>query len=158
MRSKPENNIVLYQDENGITKVSVRFSDEDIWLTQLHIAEIYDTSKQNIGQHIKNIVSEGELSEDSVVKKFFTTAADGKEYATNHYNLDMIIAIGYRVQSQGIRQKASRGDGSLGRNGQASPPPSRRDGSLGRKTMHLPLSASHRDVSHWNPVRRLSHG
>jgi len=98
--SEPQNNIILYQDENGVTRVNVRFSDEDLWLTQLQIAEIYDTTKQNIGQHIKNILSDGELSEDSVVKKFFTTASDGKEYNTIHYNLDMIIAIGYRVQSQ----------------------------------------------------------
>jgi len=98
--SKPENNIILYQDENGVTRVNVRFSDEDLWLTQLQVAEIYDTTKQNIGQHIKNILSDDELSENSVVKKFFTTASDGKEYKTIHYNLDMIIAIGYRVQSQ----------------------------------------------------------
>lgn len=98
--SKTDNNIILYQDENGITKVSVRFSDEDLWLTQSQIAEIYDTTKQNVGQHIKNIIIDGELSEDSVVKDFFTTAADGKNYKTKHYNLDMIIAIGYRVQSQ----------------------------------------------------------
>jgi len=97
---KPENNIILYQDENGVTRVNVRFSGEDLWLTQLQIAEIYDTTKQNIGQHIKNILSDGELSEVSVVKNFFTTASDGKEYKTVHYNLDMIIAIGYRVQSQ----------------------------------------------------------
>jgi hypothetical protein len=98
--SNQDNSIILYQDENGVTRVNVRFSDEDLWLTQLQIAEIYDTTKQNIGQHIKNILSDGELSEDSVVKKFFTTASDGKEYNTIHYNLDMIIAIGYRVQSQ----------------------------------------------------------
>ncbi|MDR2597417.1 MAG: virulence RhuM family protein [Treponema sp.] len=98
--SNQDNSIILYQDENGVTRVNVRFSDEDLWLTQLQIAEIYDTTKQNIGQHIKNILSDGELSEISVVKKFFTTASDGKEYNTTHYNLDMIIAIGYRVQSQ----------------------------------------------------------
>jgi hypothetical protein len=83
--SEPNNSIILYQDENGVTRVNVRFSDEDLWLTQLQIAEIYDTTKQNIGQHIKNILSDGELSEDSVVKKFFTTAFDGKEYNTTHY-------------------------------------------------------------------------
>lgn len=78
--SKRDNSLVLYQDENGIIKVSVRFSDEDLWLTQNQIAEIYDTTKQNIGQHIKNILVDGELSEVSVVKDFFTTAADGKNY------------------------------------------------------------------------------
>ena len=97
---KQENTIILYQDENNITKVSVRFSDEDLWLTQNQIAEIYDTTKQNIGQHIKNILADGEMDESSAVKDFFTTATDGKNYNTKHYNLDMIIAIGYRVQSQ----------------------------------------------------------
>lgn len=99
-RAADANGIVLYQDENGVTNVSVRFSDEDLWLTQNQIAEIYDTTKQNIGQHVKNILTEGELVEISVVKDFFTTAADGKNYKTRHYNLDMVIAIGYRVQSQ----------------------------------------------------------
>ncbi|MDR0851289.1 MAG: virulence RhuM family protein [Clostridiales Family XIII bacterium] len=99
MMSK-ENNIILYQDEDGITKVSVRFADEDLWLTQSQIAEIYSTTKQNIGQHIKNIIADCELSENSVVKDFFTTAQDGKNYQTKNYNLDMIIALGYRVQSQ----------------------------------------------------------
>ena len=95
-----DNNLVLYQDENNVTRVSVLFCDEDLWLTQNQIAEVYDTTKQNIGQHIKNILDDGELNEKSVVKKFFTTAADGKNYDTRHYNLDMIIALGYRVQSQ----------------------------------------------------------
>lgn len=98
--AKDDNGIILYQDENGITKVSVRFTDADLWLTQNQIAEIYDTTKQNIGQHVKHILEEGELSDNSVVKDFFTTAADGKKYNTRHYNLDMVIAIGYRVQSQ----------------------------------------------------------
>ena len=98
--NEQENKIVIYQDENGVTNVSVRFADEDLWLTQNQIAEIYDTSKQNIGQHIKNVIQDGELGGNSVVKNFFITAADGKSYDTLHYNLDMIIAIGYRVQSQ----------------------------------------------------------
>ncbi|MDR1184227.1 MAG: virulence RhuM family protein [Coriobacteriales bacterium] len=98
--AKTENNIILYQDANGITNVNVLFSDEDLWLTQNQIAEIYDTTKQNVGQHIKHILEDGELPTDSVVKDFFTTAADGKRYNTKHYNLDMIIALGYRVQSQ----------------------------------------------------------
>jgi hypothetical protein len=79
-----ENKIILYQDENGVTNVSVRFSDEDLWLTQNQIAEIYDTTKQNVGQHIKNIIADGELDENSVVKDFFTTAADSKNYNTMH--------------------------------------------------------------------------
>jgi hypothetical protein len=67
----------LYQDDNGITNVSVRFAEEDLWITQKQLAEIYDTTKQNIGQHVKNIIEDGELDKNSVVKKNFTTAADG---------------------------------------------------------------------------------
>ncbi len=95
-----DNNMVIYQDDNGITKVSVRFSEDDLWLTQAEITELYQTSKSNISEHIKNILTDGELDENSVVRKFRTTAADGKNYNTAHYNLDMIIALGYRVQSQ----------------------------------------------------------
>ena len=95
-----DNNMVIYQDNNGITKVSVRFSEDDLWLTQAQITELYQTSKSNISEHIKNILTDGELDENSVVRKFRTTAADGKNYNTAHYNLDMIIALGYRVQSQ----------------------------------------------------------
>ncbi|MDR1275416.1 MAG: virulence RhuM family protein [Candidatus Accumulibacter sp.] len=101
--SKSDNNIILYQDENGITKVSVRFSDEDLWLAELQIAEIYDTSRQNINQHIANIYKDGELAENSTCKKFLRVQTEGKrqvERNMDHYNLDMIIAIGYRVQSQ----------------------------------------------------------
>jgi len=101
--NKPENNIILYQDENGVTSVNVRFSDEDLWLTELQIAEIYDTSRQNINLHIANIYKTGELPEDSTCKKYLRVQNEGKrqvERNVDHYNLDMIIAIGYRVQSQ----------------------------------------------------------
>lgn len=77
----------------------VRFEGETVWLTQQNLAELFQSSKQNIGQHLKNIFAEGELSEGSVVKNFFTTAADGKRYATNFYSLDAIISVGYRVKS-----------------------------------------------------------
>ncbi len=100
---KSENKIILYQDENGITKVSVRFSGEDIWLPQLQIAEIYDTTQQNIDQHIKNIYADGELLPESTYKKFLLVRTEGQRQVKrniDHYNLDMIIAIGYRVQSQ----------------------------------------------------------
>ena len=73
--------------------------DETVWLTQQLMAELFQTTKQNIGQHLKNVFLEGELIEDSVVKKFFTTASDGKEYKTSFYNLDAIISVGYRVKS-----------------------------------------------------------
>jgi hypothetical protein len=83
--------------------VSVRFSDEDLWLTEIQIAEIYDTSRQNINQHIANIYKDGELAEDSTRKKYLRVQTEGKrevERNVEHYNLDMIIALGYRVQSQ----------------------------------------------------------
>ncbi len=98
-----DNKVIIYQDDNGITKVSVRFSDEDIWLTQNQIAELYDTTKQNISQHIAGIFQDGELEETRTVKKFLTVRTEGtREVKRNidHYNLDMIIALGYRVQSQ----------------------------------------------------------
>ncbi len=90
---------IIYQSEDGQTKLDVRFIDETVWLSQALMAELFGSSKQNIGQHLKNIFSEQELSEGSVVKDFFTTAADGKQYRTKHYNLDAIISVGYRVQS-----------------------------------------------------------
>ena len=80
-------------------KIEVRLENETVWLTQQHMAELFQTTKQNIGQHLKNIFEEDELAEPSVVKNFFTTAADGKEYRTNFYNLDAIISVGYRVKS-----------------------------------------------------------
>ena len=98
-----ENNIIIYQDEDGVTKVSVKFSDEDIWLTQNQIAEIYKTTKQNISSHISNIYKDKELEMISTVKKFLTVQTEGNRQVKrniDHYNLDMIIALGYRVQSQ----------------------------------------------------------
>jgi len=100
---KNENNIMIYQDEDGITKVSVRFSDEDLWLTQNQIAEIYKTTQENISMHIKNIYKDGELENNSTNKKFLLVQNEGNRQVKrniDHYNLDMIIALGYRVQSQ----------------------------------------------------------
>ncbi|OQW97217.1 MAG: hydroxyacid dehydrogenase [Desulfobacteraceae bacterium A6] len=90
---------LVYETEDGKVKIDVRLEDETVWLTQQLMADLFQTTKQNIGQHLKNIFSEGELIENSVVKKFFTTAADGKKYETSFYNLDAIISIGYRVKS-----------------------------------------------------------
>ena len=90
---------LVYEAEDGRVKIDVRLEDETVWLTQQLMADLFQTTKQNIGQHLKNIFSEGELLEDSVVKKFFTTAADGKKYKTSFYNLDAIISVGYRVRS-----------------------------------------------------------
>jgi len=92
-------------------RLEVRLHDETVWLTQNMMAELYQTTKQNIGQHLKNIFSEGELTETSVVKKFFTTATDGKEYKTNFSNLDAIISVGYRVRS-GVATLPRRKNGS----------------------------------------------
>ncbi|MBI4360072.1 MAG: virulence RhuM family protein [Candidatus Jacksonbacteria bacterium] len=91
--------IVIYKTEDGQTKIEVRFDGETVWLTQNALAELFQTTKQNISQHIKNIFDEGELQPNSVVKDFLTTAADGKKYAVNYYNLDLIISVGYRVKS-----------------------------------------------------------
>ncbi len=90
---------ILYQTEDGRTRVDVRLEAETVWLSQAQMAELFDSSKQNVGRHIRNVFEEGELLEDSVVKDFFTTAADGKSYKTRHYNLDVIISVGYRVKS-----------------------------------------------------------
>ena len=98
-----ENKIILYQDDDEITRVSVRFADEDLWLTQNQLAEIYCTTKQNISQHIDNILSDGELDPNRTVKDFLTVRHEGKRQVQRsilHYNLDMVIALGYRVQSQ----------------------------------------------------------
>ena len=95
-----ESEIVIYQTEDGHTKIDVKFEDETVWLTQAQLCELYQTSKSNISEHIKHIFEEGELEETSVVRKFRTTASDGKKYNTIHYNLDMIISLGYRVKSK----------------------------------------------------------
>ena len=98
-----ENKIILYQDDNEITRVSVRFADEDVWLTQNQLAEIYDTTQQNIALHIKNIYADGELDENRTHKDFLLARQEGNRKVQRnivHYNLDMIIALGYRVQSQ----------------------------------------------------------
>jgi len=91
--------ILIYQTESGQTKIEVRLEGETLWLNQAALARLYQTTKQNISLHIKNIYDEGELDEDSVVKEYLTTAADGKNYKTKHYNLDMIISVGYRIKS-----------------------------------------------------------
>jgi hypothetical protein len=91
--------IVIYQSEDNKPQIEVRLEDETIWLNQKQLAELFDTTKQNIGQHIKNILHDGENDENEVVKKIFTTAADGKKYQVEHYNLDMIISLGYRINS-----------------------------------------------------------
>lgn len=95
-----ENEILIYQTEDGHTKIDVKLEDDTVWLTQSQLCELYQTSKSNISEHIKHIFKEEELDEESVVRKFRTTAADGKNYNTIHYNLDMIISLGYRVKTK----------------------------------------------------------
>jgi hypothetical protein len=96
-----ENNteMLIYQTEDGDTKIDVRMENETVWLTQTQMAELFQTTKQNISLHINNCFKEGELNRDSVVKEYLTTAADGKRYPTKYYNLDVIISVGYRVKS-----------------------------------------------------------
>ena len=94
-----ENKLILYKDDVGRVSVNTRFADEDVWLTQGQLVEIYQSSKSNISEHIKHIFEDKELDEAVVVRKFRTTTADGKNYRVLHYNLDVIIALGYRVQS-----------------------------------------------------------
>ena len=94
-----ENKVIIYTANDGKTKVDVKLEEETLWLTQTQMCELYQTSKSNVSEHIKHIFEEEELNEESVVRKFRITAADGKEYLVLHYNLDMIIALGYRVRS-----------------------------------------------------------
>lgn len=95
-----QGNLVIYQSDDGETKIDVRFVDETVWLTQQQLCDLYQTSKSNISEHIKHIFEEEELEENSVVRKFRTTASDGKKYLTAYYNLDMIISLGYRIKSK----------------------------------------------------------
>jgi len=94
-----ESQFLVYQTEDGKLKIDVRFEGETVWLSQQQMAELFQTTKQNVSLHIRNTFLEGELREDSVVKESLTTAADGKNYATKFYNLDVIISVGYRVKS-----------------------------------------------------------
>lgn len=96
----PSGEILLYNNGGEKEFVSVVFQDETFWLSQKGMAELFETSKQNISLHLKNCFDEEELDKESVVKDFLTTAADGKNYKTQHYNLDAIIAVGYRVNSK----------------------------------------------------------
>lgn len=91
---------IIFKTEDEQVSVDVRFEDETIWLTQNQIAALYGVERPGITQHIKNIFAEGELIENSVSKKFLRTAADGKNYDTKHYSLDMIISLGYRINSK----------------------------------------------------------
>ncbi len=97
--NNPQGEIIIYHSNDGNVKIDVKMENETVWLTQAQLTDLYQTSKSNISEHIKHIFEEGELDENSVVRNFRTTAADGKTYDTKHYNLDMIISLGYRVKS-----------------------------------------------------------
>jgi hypothetical protein len=98
--AKNDSQILIYQTESGQTKLEVLLEDETVWLTQKLMAELFQTTIPNINIHIKNIFEEEELDPDSVIKFFLTTAADGKNYRTKFYSLDMIISVGYRIKSR----------------------------------------------------------
>jgi hypothetical protein len=94
---------ILYRGKDDQVRLEVRLQDENIWLTQLHMAELFQTTKQNISLHIKNIFEEGELDSGAAVKKYLTVRQEGKREVNrelDYYNLDMVISVGYRVRSQ----------------------------------------------------------
>ena len=103
--------ILIYQTDDGQTNIEVKIEDDTVWLTQQQLTELYQCSKSNISEHIKHIFEEGELDKDSVVRKFRTTADDGKTYNVTYYNLDMIISLGYRIKS--VNRKLLTGAGSV---------------------------------------------
>ena len=91
--------IIIYQSEDGLTHIDVKIDNETVWLTLDQMAALFDRDKSTISRHIKNLFDERELERESVVAKFATTAADGKTYQVDYYNLDVIISVGYRVKS-----------------------------------------------------------
>ena len=94
------NDIIFYKKNNGDTNIELMVNGETLWVSQKTMAEIFDIDRTVITKHLKNIFTSGELQEEAVVSKMETTAADGKRYQTNYYNLDAIIAVGYRVNSK----------------------------------------------------------
>lgn len=95
----PQSELLIYQTEDGRTRIQVRLEDETVWLTQKLMAELFQKDVRTINEHIQNIFAEGELTPESVIRNFRITAADGKTYNTQHYNLDVVISVGYRVKS-----------------------------------------------------------
>jgi len=99
MKPETKSEIILYQTEDNRTRIEVRLENETVWLTQKLMAELFQKDVRTINEHIQNIFEEHELPPDSVIRKFRITAADGKSYETQHYNLDVVISVGYRVKS-----------------------------------------------------------
>ncbi len=100
--NKENSQIILYQTEDGKTKVQVKMDGDTVWLSQKQMAELFDCSVDNVGLHLKNIFNSAELNEKSATEEFSVTASDGKAYKVNHYNLDAIISVGYRVNSAAL--------------------------------------------------------
>jgi len=94
-----DNQIIIYNTEDGQTKIEVKLENETVWLNQDQLSKLLDTDRSSITKHIKNILAENELVENSVCAKIAQTGSDGKTYQVMHYNLDMIISVGYRVNS-----------------------------------------------------------
>ena len=99
MNNKPNTNIVMYTTDDGLTKVEATFDNDTVWLSIDQMAELFQRDRSVIGKHIRNVFKEGELVKESVWAKFAYTAADGKDYNVDYYNLDVIISVGYRVKS-----------------------------------------------------------
>ena len=97
--AQPASELILYQTDDNQTRIEVRLEGETVWLTQKLMSELFQKDVRTINEHIQNIFEEGELSPESVIRKFRITAADGKSYETQHYNLNVIISVGYRVKS-----------------------------------------------------------
>ncbi|EDN68999.1 conserved hypothetical protein [Beggiatoa sp. PS] len=95
-----EDQVIIYQTNDNSTVIEVSFAHDTVWLTQAQMMTLFGKTKQNISLHINNIFKEGELDKASVVKESLITAADGKQYKTKQYNLDVTISVGYRVKSQ----------------------------------------------------------
>lgn len=103
MKNEPQSSVLLYQSSDGATRLEVRMEDETVWLSQNQMAELFQTSIPNVRMHIRNVFAEGELQPASVVKEFLIAAADGKNYQTKFYNLDVIISVGMGL-SPGMRR------------------------------------------------------
>ena len=99
IHAEPMQNLIIYHTDDGQAAVSLYAQDGDVWMNQNQLAELFATSKQNISLHIANILKEEELSADSVVKDYLTTATDGKQYSVTFDVVDMLLAIGFRVRS-----------------------------------------------------------
>ncbi len=99
MKNNEQSDFIIFKTQDEKISVDVRFENETVWLTQDQMGMLFGKAKSTLSEHIKHIFEEGELDENSVVRKFRTTAADGKNYEVNHYNLDVIISVGYRVKS-----------------------------------------------------------